>query len=97
METNTDFLPTRSHTLTKNPNGTWSAARKEFSGSTVKDYLILASNVNLDSASDALIKDGVEDEAIDTAVSEMFKNDHNFAEFGIFGGFVYSDYLGAKH
>lgn len=97
MQTNVEIFSMKCHALLKNANGTWNALRKEVHGGEVVNTVMLVSNVSLDTASDVLAVDGVEEDDIDVAIQEMFKNDHNYAEFGLHGGFVFSDYRGTKH
>lgn len=96
MQTNVDFSEMKTHGLLKNVNGSWTAIRKTIRGEMV-NTMHLASNVSLDEASDALARDGVMEDDIDVAIEEMFKNDHTYAEFGLGGGFVFSEFRGMKH
>lgn len=47
--------------------------------------------LSVEGAADYLESIGVPDEAIDTALIEMTQNDHCRANFGMHGGFVFSD------
>lgn len=54
-------------------------------------------NRTLEEVSEFLMQRGVDDNEIDTAIQEMIKHEHNVAEFGIYGRFVFSKFVGVLH
>jgi hypothetical protein len=61
------------------------------SGWAVKANNDVEAYSTIEQASDALLSLGVQDEAIDIALIEMYGNGHTRANFGIKGGFIFSD------
>ena len=87
------------------PSGMWGAKSKKtrhfrdpnghitHSGEQDEQFM----NRTLDECAEFLLQRGVSDEEIDIAIQNMIANDHNVAEFGIFGKFVFSKFIGILH
>jgi len=86
-------------------NGMWSARSKKtryFKGpdgsiSSAPDFVEFFQNQTLDRCAEFLAQRGVDPDEVEEAVVCMLKNDHNIAEFGIQGRFVFSKYEGVVH
>lgn len=86
-------------------NGMWGAKTKKTryfrdpqgsiigSGEQEESYL----NKPLEQVAEFLAQRGVDPDEIDEAIVCMHKHEHNVAEFGIYGRFVFSKYVGVLH
>jgi len=82
-----------SYQLIKNYNNTWTVHEKlvNVAGQT---SITIDEHINLEKAIYLLKDKGLEEGEIKIAINEMNKMDHNVAEFGFFGGFIFSYYQG---
>jgi hypothetical protein len=64
---------------------------KTIRGWAVKAGSEVESYGTIEQAADALLGIGIKDDAIDSAIIEMYANKHTRANFGINGGFIFSD------
>lgn len=86
-------------------NGMWGAKSKKTryfrdpqgsiigSGEHEESYL----NKPLEQVAEFLVQRGIDPDDIDDAIVCMMKNEHNVAEFGVLGGFVFSKFVGVLH
>lgn len=86
-------------------NGRWTAKSKKTryfktpdgGVATAPDFIETFQNRSLEECAEFLAQRGVEPDEIDEAVVCMMKHDHNVAEFGIYGRFVFSKFEGVLH
>lgn len=87
------------------PNGKWGAKTKKTRYYKSPDGGVMSApdfeekfmDRTLEEVSEFLLQRGIDDNEIDVAVEQMLKNEHNIAEFGVLGGFIFSKYVGVLH
>lgn len=85
-------------------NNKWGAIAEEVSFVTspsgpYKDIVLKKElhGKTLEEVSSFLIRHGIDNNEIDVAVQAMLTQEHNVANFGFFGGFIFSTFEGIVH